>query len=119
MANPHILGAIGRLIYMQLELGNDAYEVPPDDRLYFPAENFVGTDPTALYDIPMSDSENDRYLRAMGMGKKQAWSKSNQNFEHQKAMTRKKIQCLQRHLKDPGKREAQRVLWGKLPRRGN
>jgi len=86
-------------IQVQLAWGDGTAQTPlPDDRPYFPADRFVGPDPATIYDVPFSDSENERYLRAMGKGKKKAWPKSNAGFEHQKAMTRKRICRPKRHL---------------------
>jgi len=86
---------------IQVQLARDdgtAQTPPPDDQPYFPADCFVGPDPATLYDVPVLDSENARYLRAMGKGKKKAWPKSDAGFEHQKAMTKKRICRLKRHL---------------------
>jgi len=86
-------------IQVQLAKGDGTAQTPPpNDRPYFPANHFVGPDPATLYDIPVSDSENKRYLRAMGKRKKKAWPKSDAGFKHQKAMTRKRIRRLTRHL---------------------
>jgi len=86
-------------IQVQLARGDGTAQTPlPDDRPYFSADRFVGPDPATLYDVPVSDSENERYLRAMSKGKKKTWPKSDTGFEHQKAMTRKRIRHLKRHL---------------------
>jgi len=63
-------------IQVQLARGDGTVQtLPPDNRPYFPADPFVRPDPATLYDIPISDSENKRYLRAMGKRKKKAWPK--------------------------------------------
>jgi len=86
-------------IHVQLARGDGTAQTPPpDDQPYFPADRFVGPDLATLYDVPVSDSENERYLSAMGKGKKKAWPKLDAGFEHQKAMTRKRIRHLKRHL---------------------
>ena len=50
---------------------------PPNDRAYIPREQFVRPDPATQYDVPVSDSENERYLRTTGKGKKKTWPKGN------------------------------------------
>jgi len=54
-----------------------------------------------LYDIVVSDSKNERYLKAMGKGKKNVWPKSNAEFEHRKAIIRKRICHLKWYLEVP------------------
>ena len=58
----------------------------------------MGPDSATIYDVPVSDCENERYLKAIGKRKKKAWPKSDAGFEYQKAMTRKRIRHLKRYL---------------------
>ena len=51
---------------IQVQLARGDQTPPPDDRpyiMYFPDDRFVGLDPATLYDVPVSDSENERYHR--------------------------------------------------------
>jgi len=83
---------------LQVELARQAQSEPPDVRPFFPVDVFGNPEPAAQYDPPVSDSENDRYIRACGKAKRKMWPKSDKVFEHQKAMTRKRIRRLQGHL---------------------
>jgi len=86
-------------IQVQLARGDEtAQTLLLDNQPYFLADRFVGPDPTTIYDVPVSDSENKRYLRVLSRGKKKVWPKSDAGFEHQKAMSRKRIRRLKQHL---------------------
>jgi len=76
---------------LQVELARQAQSEPPDNCPFFPKDVFGNPEPAAQYDPPVSDSENDRYIRACGKAKRKMWPKSDKGFEHQKAMTRKRI----------------------------
>ena len=83
---------------LQVEQAKQAQSEPPDDRPFFPEDVFGNPEPAAQYDSPVSDSENDRYISACWKAKRKMWPKSDKGFEHQKAMTRKRIRRLQGHL---------------------
>lgn len=86
-------------IHVQLATADGVAQTPPaDDRAYFPAAQFVGPDSVTQCDVPGSDSENERYQRVTGKGKTKTLPKSDAGFGHQKAMPRKTLRRIKRHL---------------------
>jgi len=89
-----------RLIILQVELvrAGGAQTPPPDKRPYFTAAYWAARkDPC---DLPVSDSENNLYVKKFGKWKAKAWARSDHGFELEKAKVRKYIRRMQEHMKE-------------------